>query len=71
MQNQVVVFFVCFLSEQERLVIGGGICTVLLTNLVKPPNESCETGAEEATSGGHFLIVVDVVSDDIIMTGFG
>lgn len=25
----------------------GGSCTVLLTNLVKPHNESCETGREE------------------------
>lgn len=61
--------FFCFLGEQEACD-WGRICTVLLTNLVKPPNESCETGREEATSGplphrgGR-------VSDDVIMTGFG
>lgn len=58
-----VVLF-CFLSEQEACDFeeggGGRICTVLLTKLVKPPNESCETGREEATSWSHFLIVVDV-----------
>lgn len=51
MQNH--VFFV--LSEQEACD-WGRICTVLLTNRIKPPNESCETGREE----GHFFIVVDV-----------
>lgn len=69
----------CFVFRvNRRLVIcflffggGGRICTVLLTKLVKPPNESCETGREEATSWSHFLIVVGRVSDDIIMTGFG
>lgn len=56
----------CFVFwVNRRLVIlrrggGGRICTVLLTKLVKPPNESCETGREEATSWSHFLIVVDV-----------
>lgn len=62
------MFFV-FLGEQEACD-WGRICTVLLTNLVKPPNESCETGREDGTSGpfphrgGH-------VSDDVIVTGFG
>lgn len=49
-----------FLSEQE-VCDWGRICTVLLTNRIKPPNESCETEeTEEATSGGHFLSVVGV-----------
>lgn len=45
-------FFVLFfflLWVNRRLVTGGRICTVLLTNHFKPPNESCETGSEEAT----------------------
>ena len=77
MQNLFLFVLFCFLSEQEACDFfsffggGGRICTVLLTKLVKPPNESCETGREEATSWSHFLIVVGRVSDDIIMTGFG
>lgn len=46
-----LIFFVLFflLWVNRRLVTGGRICTVLLTNHFKPPNESCETGSEEAT----------------------
>lgn len=61
--------FFCFLGEQEACD-WGRICTVLLTNLVKPPNESCETGREETTSGS-LPRCGGRVSDDVIMTGFG
>lgn len=59
-----------FLSEQEACD-WGRICTVLLANHVKPPNESCETGREEVMSRPLPHQRGGLVSDDIIMTGFG
>lgn len=56
--------FVCFfLSEQEAVIGGrkeGRSCTVLLTNRVKPPNESCETGGEESGNASSAVVVVGV-----------
>lgn len=64
------IFFCCFLSEQE-VCDWGRICTVLLTNRVKPPNESCETEETEEATSGPLPQRGGRVSDDIIMTGFG
>lgn len=63
------MFFLSFFFwVNGRLVIGVRSCTVLLTNRVKPPNESCETDRRRGRRQGRFLVISVVVVGVSLMT---